>query len=107
MTKKNLPLAIIIFTVLTALVHLSLMQPMFILNAIGYVVLMVLFFKWIPIPFLKSQSKLIWYAYMGFTAVTIVAYFLVALNPFTNPMGLATKVVEGFLLLSLWLHKEN
>lgn len=112
MTKPNLPLAIIIFTVLTALAHLSLalaprFDPIFLANALGYVVLMVLYFKWIKIPFLAGQGKIIWYAYMGFAAVTIVAYFLVNMSPFTNPFGLATKVIEAFLVLSLWQNKAN
>ena len=111
MNKSNLRRAIIIFTIITAFVHLSLtlgrFDPAFLANAIGYIVLMVVFFKWIPLPFLKGQEKLVWYVYMGFTAVTIVAYFAVAPNPLSNPVGLATKVIEAFLIYSLWQHKEN
>lgn len=111
MNKSNLRLAIMILTIATAVIHLALnlggLYPPFLANAIGYIVLMVVFFKWVNLPFLKGSEKWVWYAYMGFTAATIVAYFVIAPNPLSNPVGLATKVIEALLIYSLWAHKEN
>jgi hypothetical protein len=116
MSRSNLRIAIIVLTLITAAVHLYLnfnqgsfnFQPAFTLNALGYLALMVLFFKWVSVPFLAGREKLLWYAYMGFTALTIVAYFAVNGGAsFSNPIGIFDKVVEVLLLGALWLHKEN
>jgi hypothetical protein len=116
MSRSSLRIAIIVLTLITAAVHLYLnfnqgsfnFQPVFTLNALGYLALMVLFFKWVSVPFLAGREKLLWYAYMGFTALTIVAYFAVNGGAsFSNPIGLFDKVVEVLLLGALWLHKEN
>jgi hypothetical protein len=116
MSRSNLRLAIIILTLLTAAIHVYLnfntgtfsFQPVFTLNALGYLALLALFFKWIDVPFLRGREKLLWYAFMGYTALTLVAYFAVnGAAGFANPVGLIDKVVELFLLIALWLHKEN
>lgn len=111
MSKSNLRLAIIVLTIATAVIHLALnlggLNPPFIANGLGYLALMVAFFKWVDLPFLKGRGKIVWYVYMGFAAVTIVAYFLVSINPLGNPVGLVTKVIEVLLIVALWLHKEN
>jgi hypothetical protein len=114
MSKTNLRVAIIVLTVITALVHLSLnlgpsgIQPAFLANAIGYIVLLVVFFKWINLGFLAGREKMVWYGFMGYVVVTIVAYFVVNGGAaFSNPIGLFDKAVEVVLLITLWLHKEN
>jgi hypothetical protein len=112
MSKSNLRLAIITLTIITAVVHLALnllrgLNPPFIANSLGYFALMVAFFKWVNLPFLTGREKLVWYVYMGFAAITIVAYFVVALNPLSDLLGLFTKAVELLLIGALWLHKEN
>jgi hypothetical protein len=112
MSKANLRIAIIVLTLITALVHLSLnlggIDPAFLANAIGYVVLLAVFVKWLNLGFLKGRSKLVWYVFMGFTLVTIIAYFAVNGGAsFRNPVGLFTKADEVLLLIALWLHKEN
>jgi hypothetical protein len=116
MSRSNLRVAIIVLTLITAAIHLYLnfnkgffeLQIPFVLNALGYLALMVLFFKWVDVTFLKGREKLVWYAYMGFTALTIVAYFAVNQGAsFSNYLGLFDKAAEVILLIALWLHKEN
>ncbi len=111
MPKSNLRIAIIVLTLATAVIHLMLnlggIQPAFLANAIGYVALLVVFFKWIDLPFLKGREKWVWYVYMGYTAVTIIAYFAINPTPFTNAFGLVDKAIEVLLIAALWLHKEN
>jgi hypothetical protein len=118
MSKSTLRIAIIILTLATAAIHLYLnfnqgsfqFQPGFTLNALGYLALMVLFFKWINLPFLQGSGKMIWYVYMGYTAVTVILYFLINIpggTAFTNVVGLVDKVIEVLLIGALWLHKEQ
>lgn len=115
MTRPNTRLAIIILTLLTALIHLYLnintgsfvFQPMFTANALGYLALLVALL-WPPAflaGMLKGRTTLLHYVYIGYTAVTIVAYFAVnGAGGFTNPIGLATKVIEALLIVALWNH---
>lgn len=115
MSKSNLRIAIIVLTLVTAAIHLYLnfsqgsfqFQPGFTLNALGYLALLVAFFKWVSLPFLQGREKLLWYAYMGYTALTVVLYFLINPQAFSNPVGLIDKAVEILLIIALWLHKEQ
>jgi hypothetical protein len=114
MDKSRLRLAIIILTVITALIHLGLYFTdlsfiAFLLNAIGYGVLLAVFAKWLKLPFLAGREKLVWYVFMGFTAVTIAAYFVLngsASLGYLGGLGIGTKVDELLLIGCLWLHKE-
>src|SRR6185295_6163180 len=104
--------AIIILTLLTALIHLYLnintgafiFQPIFTLNALGYLALLVALF-WPPAflaGMLKGRERLLHYIFIAYTAVTIVAYFVVnGAGGFSNPIGLATKVIEVLLIFAL------
>lgn len=116
MSRSNLRIAIIVLTLITAAVHVYLnfntgafiLQPAFVVNALGYLALLILFFKWVDVPFMRGREKLLWYGFMGYTALTIVAYFAVNGGmAFANPIGLFDKAVEVLLLIALWLHKEN
>lgn len=106
MSRSNLRIAIIVLTLITAAIHLTLNFPdvVFILNGLGYLALMTIFFKFVKVPFLAGREKLIWYAYMGFTAVTIIAWLILGSR---NILGYTDKVVEVLLIGALWLHKEN
>ena len=116
MNRPTLRNAIVVLTLATAAIHLYLNfntgafvpQPAFIANAIGYVALLAVFFKWVNLPFLNGREKSLWYVYLGYTALTIVAYFAVnGAKSFSNPVGLADKAIEVLLIAALWLHKEN
>ncbi|MBI3242421.1 MAG: hypothetical protein HYZ49_09025 [Chloroflexi bacterium] len=116
MSRPTLRNVIVVLTLATAAIHLYLNfnagkfvpQPAFIANFIGYIALLVAFFKWVNLPFLKGREKPLWYAFMGYAALTIVAYFAVnGAKSFSNPIGLADKAIEVLLIVALWLHKEN
>ncbi len=112
MNRSTLRLAIIVLTLITAGIHLYLnvrmgrFDPAFTANGLGYLALMVALL-WPP-PFLagmlKGREALLHYVYMGFTAVTIIAYFAISAEAFTDPLGLFTKAVEVLLIVALWLH---
>jgi len=111
--------SILVFTVITALIHLALglstfadfLGKAFVANAIGYLVLMYALL-WKP-SFLKGQESLVRWAYLGFTAVTIVLYFVfnggesfVMQNGSINFPGLITKLDEVLLLVSVWRYSS-
>ena len=107
MSSKNLRMAIIVLTALTAVIHLylgiSLPNPLFLLNGIGYFVLLWAYL-WTP-PFLANRTGLIRSAFLGYTIVTIVAYFLINIGHL-DAFGIGTKIIEVLLVLALLRHKS-
>jgi hypothetical protein len=95
---------LIVLTLITAVVHLGLgfTEPnnLFILNGVGYLVLLYLTF-WTPAA-LKGQSGLIRWVFIGYVALTIIAYFANwGVDGFSQVVGMITKVVELLLLIGL------
>ncbi len=92
---------IIALTLATALIHISLGGPLFILNGVGYIALLAALY-WVPQT--AAYRPQIRYAFMGYTAVTIIgAYFLMnSPENWLNAVGILTKVVELSLLVVLW-----
>jgi hypothetical protein len=108
MNKSTLRTLIIVFTLITALIHLiagiRFTDYLFILNALGYLVLLVAVLR--PFAFLQGQERLVHYGFIAYTAVTIIAW-LVINGDFTNPLGVGTKIVELLLIIVLWLHLQR
>ena len=109
MSKSTLQLAITVLTLITAAIHLGLvfvlsgtMQIMFILNGLGYLVLLYALLR--PPVFLQGRSSLVHYAFIAFASVTILGYF--AVNGFKpdDTLGLIDKAVEILLVAALFLH---
>jgi hypothetical protein len=97
-------------TAVTAVIHLFLgissPEPMFkvlfILNGLGYLVLVAaLYFLR---PFAANRSLIRW-ALLGFTAVTIILYFVFNWPDVWGPVGLIDKAVELVLIVLLWMDK--
>lgn len=109
--------SILALSVITALIHLvlafkfrgdpelqGLMVP-FILNGVGYLALMYATL-WTP-DALKGQKALLRWAFLGFTAVTIVLYFVFnGSYAFRDVLGLLTKLDEVLLMVSIWQYKS-
>lgn len=99
--------AVVALTAATALIHLvalgiALGDVLFILNGVGYFALVVgLYF----VPDLASQRSLIRWAFIGYTALTIVLYFFINPDPFGSVLGLITKAIELILIILLWLDR--
>jgi hypothetical protein len=96
---------LIVLTLITAAVHLMLgLQPdsaLFLLNGIGYLVL--LFLAFFTPGSLKAQAGLFRMVLMAYALVTIVAYFLNwGMDGFTQVLGMITKIVELLLVIGLW-----
>ncbi|MCA9900060.1 MAG: hypothetical protein H6654_08740 [Ardenticatenaceae bacterium] len=97
--------------VATAVIHLVLAVlsrdfPMFlilfILNGLGYLALVAgLYF----LPQLSSQRSLVRWAFLGFTAVTFILYFVFNWPDIWGPIGLVDKAIELVLIIFLWQEK--
>lgn len=108
MSERNTRLIIAILTLITAAVHLIVLNlqgihPEFVLNGLGYLGL--LGALWFRFP--SGQQRLVHYAYMAFALVTIVAYFVVNMANGFGFLGLGTKAVEVLLIVFLWLDLKH
>jgi hypothetical protein len=108
MSERNTRLIIAILTLITAAVHLIVLNlqgihPEFVLNGLGYLGL--LGALWFRFP--SGQQRLVHYAYMAFALVTIVAYFVVNMANGFGFLGLGTKAVEALLIVFLWLDLKH
>jgi hypothetical protein len=104
MSERNSRLIIAILTLVTAAVHLVVLNlqeihPEFALNGLGYLGL--LGALWFRFPY--GQQRLVHYAYMAFAMVTIIAYFVVNMANGFGFLGLGTKAVEVLLIVFLWM----
>ena len=103
--------SILVFTVLTALIHLGLgfafmsepdfLGELFILNGVGYLALMYALL-WTP-SFLSGQRSLVRWVFIGYTVLTFVLYFVInGAMAFSSPPGLVDKAIEALLAFSLF-----
>jgi hypothetical protein len=93
-------LGIVLMAFATAAIHLALgipnMMVMFILNGIGYIVLVIALY----LPQLKSQQTWIRWALIAYTAVTILGWVFVGAR---NTIAYADKLIEVALIVLLFL----
>ena len=106
---------IIIFTLATALLHLSLffelqnkLDPVF-LNGFGYLGLLGAYF--LPIPFFQQRHKMVWWALAGYTLLTLVLWIFLGDKHFVfgtySATGYYAKAAEILNLIFLWLDKPK
>lgn len=75
----------------------------FILNGIGYIVLLVLYLMRRG----TNRSMLRW-IFIAFTALTIILYFIIGgSTAFSNTLGLITKAIEAILIILLLLDRKS
>ena len=95
---------IILFTLATALLHLSLFpilgfDPIF-LNGFGYLALLGAYF--LPIPFLQERHRLVWWVLFGYTILTIILWIILGDKNFSastsSMIGYYAKAAEVLLL---------
>ena len=102
---------IILLTVIVGLIHLIVLGFLFggvqwlpILNGLGYLALITALYF---IPQLAGMRPLIRWALIGYAALTFILYFFFDSNPFTNPLGLATKAMEVALIVLLLMDRSE
>lgn len=89
-------------------------DPLFILNGLGYLGLLGLYF--LPIPFFQQKHKLVWLGLAGFAVLTIFAWLVIWVGfsvirdgiPFFSHdsiYGIPAKFDELILLALLWADK--
>lgn len=88
---------IILTTLITAIVHVSFGIPLFVLNGLGYLGLLVLLYA--PLAALERFRPAVRYVLIGYTVLTIVLYFV--MGPPFMAVGLLTKAVEAILVVLL------
>lgn len=118
MSKSTVRIVILVTGLITAIIHLvvlniSFLQDvgrpdiLFTLNGLGYLGLLALFF--LEPVFLLEQWDFLHYIFIGFAAITIVAFFLLGGTGFggteVDPLGYATKIDELILIIALWIHR--
>jgi hypothetical protein len=99
-----LQIAIILLTLATALIHLflgiSLLgmggPPLFILNGIGYLVLLVALY----LPQLRQYQNYTRWVLIGFTAITVLAWLAIGQR---NMLGYVDKLIEIVLIVCLFI----
>jgi len=108
----GLQYTIIILTLITAAIHLFLgiqslsegFGAIFILNGIGYLVLIVALYF---VPQLTAQRSLMRWLLLAYTAVTFILYFVFNWPDVWGPVGLIDKAVELVLIVLLFLDRKN
>jgi hypothetical protein len=97
-TPGALRAGIAVLTLATALIHLQLNfpDPMFILNGLGYLVLLAA----LLLPSLARYRRLVRWALIGYAALTIFLWLLLGAR---TPIGYIDKVIEVALISLLLL----
>ena len=104
---------IILSTLATAFLHLSLFPEMgpdpIALNGLGYLALLGAYF--LPISFFQQGHNLVWWALIGYTALTLVLWILLGDKNFvagtSSAIGYYAKAAEVLLLIFLWSDKPK
>ena len=101
---------IILSNIATAILHITLLPDiMFALNGAGYLGLLGAYF--LPIPFFQEKHKLVWWAMVGYTALTIVLWVVMGSKTFvagtSSAIGYYAKAAEILLLVFLWSDKPK
>jgi len=101
---------IILSSLATAFLHITLYPDiMFTLNGLGYLGLLGAYF--LPIPFFQQKHKLVWWAMLGYTALTIVLWVVMGDKTFvagtSSATGYYAKAAEVILLACLWADKKS
>jgi hypothetical protein len=100
-------IVIILLTIATALIHLTLAFTamsqgdmttfvMFLLNCIGYLVLLAAYY--LPLPIARDYPKLVRWAFIAFTAVTIIGWVAIGSR---DTIAYIDKLIEVVLIVLL------
>lgn len=101
---------IVLLTLITAVIHFyffttesGLLFTMFLLNGLGYLVLLGLLYLQLGLP--TSVKQLIRPVFIGYASLTIVLYFIISAiyGIWSAPLAPISKVVEVILIWQLWV----
>ena len=105
-------IGIIVTNLATAFLHLSLYPQMgadpIVLNGAGYLGLLGAYFM--PMEMLQKNHKMVWWGMFGYTALTIVLWFILGDKNFvagsSSATGYYAKAAEVLLMAFLWADKK-
>ena len=94
-------LGIFILALVTALIHVSLGEVLFILNGLGFIALLAIFF--IPFTLFRRYHQVVRWLFVGYVVLTIALYFASHSNGSwqEDGLGVMTKMIEVILALLL------
>ncbi|MEO8357794.1 MAG: hypothetical protein ABI621_17955 [Chloroflexota bacterium] len=101
---------IILFTLATAFLHIVLYPDiMFTLNGLGYLGLLGAYF--LPVSFFQQRRNLVWWALVGYTALTIILWVVMGDKTFvagtSSATGYYAKAAEVILMAFLFADKPK
>ncbi len=105
---KPIKVGIVLFTLATALIHISLLfpDPLFILNGLGYLTLLAAYT--LPLPLVKERREAVRWVFLGYAAVTIVAWLAIGDKSWpSGALGYITKLIELILIAFLILDRSQ
>lgn len=96
---------IVLAAIATALIHIVLafqfpggVDPVFVLNGLGYLVLTALLY--LPLPALARYHNVVRWVLIGYTLVTVVAWYLIGVR---SAIAYVDKAIELLLIICLTL----
>ncbi len=97
-------IGIILFTLVTAIIHLALGIPnglmMFILNGIGYIVLVAALY----LPQLRQYQGIVRWALIAFTVVTVLGWVFIGMR---STIAYVDKLAEIILVVLLFVEMRS
>ena len=93
---------IIVLTIATAVIHFSLLLPLFILNGLGYLTLLAALY--LPIPVLANYRNWVRWALMGFAALTIILWVVMGTR---DSLAYVDKAIEVVLIVLLFIESRR
>ena len=103
-------IGIVLAALATAILHITLFPDIvFTLNGLGYIGLLGAYL--LPISFFQQNHKMVWWAFVGYTVLTIVLWVIMGDKTFvagtSSATGYYAKAAEVVLIALLWSEKPN
>lgn len=103
-------IGIVLAALVTAILHITLFPDiMFTLNGLGYIGLLGAYL--LPIPFFQQERTMVWWAFAGYTALTVVLWVIMGDKTFvagtSSATGYYATAAELVLIALLWSEKSK
>lgn len=103
-------IGIVLAALATAILHITLFPDiMFTLNGLGYIGLLGAYL--LPIALFQQRHGMVWWAFVGYTLLTIVLWVVMGDKTFvagtSSAIGYYAKAAEIVLLIFLWTDKPK
>lgn len=103
--------AIVLLTIATALIHIWLafqfpagVDPVFVLNGLGYLTLLALLY--LPIDALGRYRTMVRWILIAYTATTVILWLFPSIGA-RSPIAYVTKGIEVALIVCLWFDAQQ